>query len=160
MGLQRVRHNWTTFKKSVKWLACYHSSGLQQNWSQNPRLCVPFISRGFPSSAPQSLRCFPGVLFIVFHLRSGIFPAISINKDVTAISNCSHHNGELVKSEGIQEEYLPSDCTQSLPWALKKGSSESENRILAPDSWGKYQRNDFSEPRFLHLYIQRKAWIS
>ena len=29
--------------------------------------------------------------------------------------------------------------------------------ILAPDSWGAYQRNDFSEPRLLHLPIHRKA---
>ena len=44
----RVRHNWATLKKSVKWLACYHSRGLQQNWSQNPRLCVPFIIQRLP----------------------------------------------------------------------------------------------------------------
>ena len=82
------------------WLATIQG-GYSRTEARPPRLCVPFISRGFPSSAPQSLGCFPGVLFIVFHLRSGIFPVISINKDVTVISDCSHHNGELVNSEGI-----------------------------------------------------------
>ena len=32
-----------------------------------------------------------------------------------------------------------------------------KHRILASDSWGAYQRNDFSEPRFLHLPYHRKA---
>ena len=32
-----------------------------------------------------------------------------------------------------------------------------KHRILAPDSWGAYQRNDFSEPRLLHLPMHRKA---
>ena len=30
------------------------------------------------------------------------------------------------------------------------------NRILAPDRWSAYQRNNFSEPRLLHLPIHRK----
>ena len=123
-------------KKKVlnDWLATIQG-GYSRTEARTPGCVFPLLSRGFPSSAPQSLRCFPRVLFIAFHLRNGIFPAISINKDVTVISNCSHHNGELVNSEGIQEEeYLPSGCTQSLPRALKKGSSECENRILALDS--------------------------
>ena len=32
-----------------------------------------------------------------------------------------------------------------------------KHRILAPDSWGAYQRNDFSEPRLLHLPIHSKV---
>ena len=32
-----------------------------------------------------------------------------------------------------------------------------QDRILAPDSWDTYKRNDFSEPRLLHLAIYRKA---
>ena len=32
-----------------------------------------------------------------------------------------------------------------------------KHRKLAPDSWGEDQRNDFSEPRLLHLPIHRKA---
>ena len=32
-----------------------------------------------------------------------------------------------------------------------------KHRILAPESWGAYQRNDFSEPSLLHPPIHRKA---
>ena len=41
--------------------------------------------------------------------------------------------------------------------------TQDEDRIpvyLAPDSWHVYQRNDFIEPRLLHLPIHRKALIS
>ena len=51
---------------------------------------------------------------------------------------------------------LPSDCSHSLYWA--QGSSWCENhRILVPDNWDSYERNDFSEPRLLHLPIHRKV---
>ena len=32
-----------------------------------------------------------------------------------------------------------------------------KHRMLAPDTWGAYQRNDFSEPRLFHLPIYRKV---
>ena len=32
-----------------------------------------------------------------------------------------------------------------------------KHRMLAPDSWGTYQWNDFKETRLLHLHIHRKA---
>ena len=32
-----------------------------------------------------------------------------------------------------------------------------KHRILAPGRWDAYQRNDFSEPRLLHLLVHRKA---
>ena len=35
-----------------------------------------------------------------------------------------------------------------------------KHRILAPDSWGAYQRNDFSEPRLLHLPIQSAKFLN
>ena len=68
-------------------------------------------------------------------------------------------DGELVSPEGNQEEkeYLPSSSHQTAatpygePW-------EYEHRILAPDSWGAYQKNGFNEPRFLHLLIRRKVF--
>ena len=41
-------------------------------------------------------------------------------------------------------------------WALRK-LGKWEHRILAPDSWGAYQRNDFSDPRVLHFPTWRKA---
>ena len=51
---------------------------LWQNWSRNPRLRAPFISRCFPSSAPQSLRCFPGVPFISVPLNTLLEPENSL----------------------------------------------------------------------------------
>ena len=70
-------------------------------------------------------------LKIFIRLRNWIFPTISVNKYMTVISKCIYHGwwaGE--------------------PW----GSSGCEkHRKLALNSWGAYQRNDFSEPRFLHL---------
>ena len=50
----------------------------------------------------------------------------------------------------------PSDCSHSLWWALRK-LWMWKHRILAPNHWGAYQRNDFSEPRLLQLPIYRKA---
>ena len=50
----------------------------------------------------------------------------------------------------------PSDCSHSLRWALRK-LRMWKYRILAPDSWGECQRNDFSEPRLLNLPIHWKA---
>ena len=38
-----------------------------------------------------------------------------------------------------------------------KGHRMGKNRILALISWGSYQRNDFHEPRLLHLPINRKG---
>ena len=49
------------------------------------------------------------------------------------------------------------DCRHSLRWPLRKGSLGCENRMLVPDRWGAYERNDFSEPGPLHLPLHRKA---
>ena len=49
-----------------------------------------------------------------------------------------------------------SGCSHSLRWAQRKSGCE-KHRILAPDSWDAYERNDFSDPRLLHLTIHRKA---
>ena len=51
-----------------------------------------------------------------------------------AVSHCSH----------------PSQCTLRKLKMIK-------HRILAPGSWGAYQRNDFSVARLMHLSIHRKA---
>ena len=73
---------------------------------------------------------------------------------------------ELVNPEEMEcwKEYLPSSSYQtaatprshSLWWDLKK-LRMWKYRTLAPESWGAYQRNDFSEPRLLHLLIHRKV---
>ena len=64
----------------------------------------------------------------------------------------------------IETRCLPS-CTQLLqsphnptpPLCPLRGLGMRKLRILAPVSWGAYQRDDFSEPRPLHLPIHRKA---
>ena len=89
-------------------------------------------------------------------MRNGVFPAIWVNKDVTIISDCCHHC-ELVSPEGTQEGkntcHLAAIRLQPLPVVSLKERKLGmwEHRILAPDGWGAYERNDFSEPTFLHL---------
>ena len=70
---------------------------------------------------------------------------------------------ELVNPKGTQEgeEYLPSSShqTTATPYGESWGRKlrKRKHRKLAPYSRGAYQRNDFSEPRLLHLLIFRKA---
>ena len=53
---------------------------------------------------------------------------------------------------------LPSSQPLQLsPVVHLRGLRMGKNRIRAPESGGVYQRNDFSEPRLLHLPIQRKV---
>ena len=100
-----------------------------------------------------------------FVLRNRISPAVSVNKDVTVISDHSPPTwaGE---PKGTQEgeEYLPSSShqTTATPYGESWGRKlrKRKHRKLAPYSRGAYQRNDFSEPRLLHLLIFRKAFNS
>ena len=60
----------------------------------------------------------------------------------------------LVSPKGTREgeEYWSSDCSHPLWWASRKfriGKTQ--------DSWDAYERDDFSEPRRLHLPIHRKV---
>ena len=91
---------------------------------------------------------------------SGISPAVSVNRGVTFTSNCSHHvwwAGEHWRNSGRKEYLLSSSHqTAATPYGEPWGNSGRENRILAPDSYGAYQRNDFSEPRLLYLPIHKK----
>ena len=69
---------------------------------------------------------------------------------------------ELVSPKGAQEgeEYLWSSShqTAATPYGELQGSPWREkHRILAPDNWDACERNDFSEPRLLHLLIHTKA---
>ena len=75
-----------------------------------------------------------GILVIFLSWEMEYFLPYPQTKDVTVISDCNHHRR----------------------WALRK-LRMWKYRILAPDSWGTYQRNDFSEPGFLHIPIHRKA---
>jgi len=65
---------------------------------------------------------------------------------------------ELVSPKGTQEEHLrrSSHQTSATPYG-EEAPDIKKHRMLAPDSWDAYERNDFSEPRLLHLPIHRKA---
>ena len=77
-------------------------------------------------------------------LWNGGFPAISINKDITAIrdSKC---------------EFLSLRASRKNNVCYLAAISHSPRLALAPDSWDAYERNDFSKTRLLHLSIHRKA---
>ena len=78
---------------------------------------------------------------------------------------CSYQPLQLppkVSLEGTQDgkrmpAIRPSDTTATPPWCTLRKLRMRKHRILAPESWGAYQRNDFSEPRLLHLPLRRKA---
>ena len=108
----------------------------QLGWTMVPRYLVKHYSG-----------CF---WCVCMKLRNAIFPAISVNKDVTVISDCSNHEWWAGMPKDTQEgkEYLPFSSHQT--------SHSPKHRILAPDR-GLYQRNDFSEPRLFHLPIHRKV---
>ena len=92
-------------------------------------------------------------------LRNGIFPAISTNKGCHSQQWLQPCNvSQWAKEIQGWKEYLPSSShqTAATPCGEPWGNSRCV-QILAPDSWGAYQRNDFSEPRLLHLPIHRKA---
>ena len=87
---------------------------------------------------------------------NGVFPAISVNKDVTIISDFGPPC-ELLSPSGTQkgEKWLQAMNSQLLAaivseelrvWIIK-------NQVLAPHSWDAYKRNDFSERGLLHLPI-------
>ena len=63
-------------------------------------------------------------------LRNGIFSAVSVNRDV---SSCSHHSGELLSPEGIQEgkntHYLAAIRLQPLPMVSPKEAQDLKTVI-------------------------------
>ena len=98
-------------------------------------------------------------------MRDEIFPAISENKGY-------HSHQQLQSAQKVDEPwedsgrkgYLPSNGhhTAATPYSEPWGSLGygGKNGILAPESWGMYQRNDFTEPRLLHLPMHRKGLTS
>ena len=91
---------------------------------------------------------------------NGVFPAISVNKGVTIISDFGPPC-ELLSPSGTQkgEKWLQAMNSQLLAaivseelrvWIIK-------NQVLAPHSWDAYKRNDFSKTRLSHLSIHRKT---
>ena len=81
-------------------------------------------------------------------LINGLLPAMSINKDITVISDSSP-SGQIGRRT-IPAIWQLSDCSYSLQWA-----QDVKNRGRWPQI--AYERSDFSEPRLLHLLIHRKA---
>jgi len=62
-----------------------------------------------------------------------MFSAILVNRDVTGISSCSHHSGELLSPEGIQEgknsHYLAAIKLQPLPMVSPKEAQDLKTVI-------------------------------
>ena len=116
------------------------------------------VEKRFRPSPTQSAGFYSLMLGMMCKMK--ISPAISINK------KCHSH-----------QRFLASRCEWGLPklwsnrfchppwWLLRSwgiaGSSHlpllrwTRKQDLVPDSWGAYDRNEFSEPRGLHLPIQR-----
>ena len=104
-------------------------------------------------------------LIKVLYMRNGIFPAILVNEDVKVKSNYRpptwvNESWQISGRKIIFAVYQPSDYSHSLqplPLVSPKELRMWKHRILAPGSWDAYQRNDFSEPRLLHLPIYRRV---
>ena len=91
---------------------------------------------------------------------NGVF-AISINQDITVISYCGLPNVNPVDAQKEQSLWSGSYQAATTPYGEQETKDvKNQCRILAPDSWNVYERNDFSEPRLLHLLIHRKALTS
>ena len=89
-----------------------------------------------------------------------MLPAISVSKNVAAIKP-SHYSLVMVNSEGTQVGDNWAAGFQALshcnhPPVVDPEGIQDGTRVLAPDSWGAYKRNDFSEPRLLYPSISRQ----
>ena len=85
-------------------------------------------------------------------LRNAVFLVTSVNKNVSVTEIPALHC-EFLSPKGTQErECLWSSSNQTIapPYSESQESSRcGKHRILDPDSWDTYERNDFSGPRFL-----------
>ena len=89
-------------------------------------------------------------------VRNGVFLVISINKDVTVICNLGPPNVNFWALRATRKtDTCDPAATRLQP--LSMVNTEENHRILAPDSWGAAERDDFSEPRHLHLSTHREA---
>ena len=87
---------------------------------------------------------------------NGISLAISINKDFTAIYDSGPPNGNFSTRRAPKRKNNPCDIAADTTFLTDRsegvGSWGCENAgLLAPDSWGACERNEFSESRRLHL---------
>ena len=71
-------------------------------------------------------------------LRTGIFPAISVNKDGTVTSDCSHQGQQVGEPRGnsARKEHLPSSShqTAATPYGEPRGNSGCENSGCWPQT--------------------------
>ena len=95
----------------------------------------------------------------VTFLRNGIFAAISVKKKKERMSQSSEiavtTDGKLVSREETHEGksicHLAVIRLHPLPTVSPEETQHVKIESWPPDSWDTYQRNDFSEPRALHL---------
>ena len=80
-----------------------------------------------------------------------ILPAMVVNRGC-----CNHEATTLQLLQLRMETGYPPSSSQLLQPALRRPGMR-KHMIQTPDGWGAYQRNDFSDPRPLHLPIHRKA---
>ena len=102
------------------------------------------------------MKCLPNIGEISDHgegLRCGVFPAILINNNVALFSDSSPAVPKGTQEGKAPVIWQPSDCNHPLLWALRN----SVCSILAPESWDAYVKNNFTEPKLLHLPMHRKV---
>ena len=89
------------------------------------------------------------------YMRNDIFPAISVNKDVTVIRDCSPQK-QAGEPRGTQqgEDNLPSATIRLQPLPESSGSENTGNWL---DSRGANGRNDFREHRRPHPPTYREV---
>ena len=96
--------------------------------------------------------------------RNEAFPAVSVKKDGTAISDSGPLNVDFWALRVPRKNKACSLAAMGLPplpvlalriWGW--GGYLKRCRILAPDSWDAYERNGFSKPRLLYLPIHRRV---
>ena len=92
-----------------------------------------------------------------------MLPTVTANKRCCGHPAISHYQALMVSPEWAQDggkraaiQQALSHCNHPQRCALR-GLRMEKNWILALDTQGVPQRNDFSEPRLLHLPILRKA---
>ena len=91
------------------------------------------------------------VCFETTNVRNGGFPAISANNNATVISDSSPPGQAGRRTIPVIWQLW--GYSHSLWWAQDKC------KILAPDSWDAYGRNDFSEQWLFHLPIYKKVLL-
>ena len=106
------------------------------------------------------------LLFYILNKRTMWMKNIVCHISKQRILQPSNHNITatlMVSFEGIQDggSMLPpplevSHCRHQQEFTLRK-LRMGKHTIVVPDSWGAYQRNDFSEPRVLHLLVHKKS---